>query len=240
MQPSWIITGLIWTFSLWLVVDVWRRRLSFLWMVLILMIQPYGGLVYLVYLKLATSPRLRGRLGIPASAVSQPPGTEQGVDPALLRADQLEEQRRFEDAVPLYERALERKPEDARAVHGLARCLMELGQERQGLEKYEALMGIDPRYRDYAGALEYAEALHRAGRTDDAIDLLDGLVRETGRFNHRLALAHYYAASGQKPRAQSVLSEALQDYERAPAPEQEANRRWQRRIVDKLQELAAG
>ena len=240
MQPSWIITALVWAFSFWMVSDVLRRRLSFLWVVLILMIQPYGGLVYLVYLKLATSPRLRGRFGIPASASNMPPGMEEGVDPSLLRADQLEAQRRFEEAVPLYERALERDKDDARALHGLARCLMELGREREGLEKYEALMGVDPRYRDYAGALEYAEALHRAGRTDDAIGLLDGLVRETGRFNHRLALAHYCAASGQKPRAQSVLSEALQVYERAPAPEQEANRRWQRRIVDKLQELAAG
>ncbi len=239
MQASWIITALVWAFSFWMVADVLRRRLSFLWVVLILMIQPYGGLVYLVYLKVATSPRLRGRLGIPASVSNLPPGMQEGGDPGLSRADQLEEQRRFEEAAALYQRALERSSDDPRALHGLARCLMELGQERQGLEKYEALMGIDPRYRNYSGALEYAEALHRAGRTDDAIGLLDGLVRETGRFNHRLALAHYCAASGQKPRAQSVLSEALQVYERSSAPEQEANRRWQRRIMDKLQELAA-
>lgn len=240
MQPSWIVTALVWAFSFWLVADVLRRRLSFLWVVLILMIQPWGGLIYVLYLKLATSPRLRGQLGIPASVSSPPPGMEPGADPMLARADQLEEQRRFEEAILLYQRALERDREDARALHGLARCYMELGQEREGLEKYEALMAVDPRYRNYSGALEYAEALHRVGRTEDAIGLLDGLVQETGRFNHRLALAHYCAASGQKPRAQSVLSEALQEYERAPAPEREANRRWQRRIVDKLHELAAG
>ncbi|MEY4544296.1 MAG: hypothetical protein RL685_491 [Pseudomonadota bacterium] len=240
MQSSWIITALVWAFSFWMVADVLRRRLSLLWVVPILLLQPYGGLLYLVYLKLATSPRLRGRLGIPASASHLPPGLEEGGDPALVRADQLEEQRRFEEAASLYELALQKKKGDARALHGLARCRMELGMEREGLEKYEALMAIDPHYRNYAGALEYAEALHRIRRTEDAIGLLEGLVQETGRFNHRLALAHYYAASGQKPRAQSVLNEALQLYERAPAPEQEANRRWQRRIVDKLQELTAG
>jgi tetratricopeptide (TPR) repeat protein len=237
---SWIFTALIWAFSFWMVADVLRRRLSFLWVVMILLIQPYGGLAYLVYLKLATSPRFRGVLGVPASVSNRPAAVEDSADTAALRADQLEDQRRFGEAVVLYQRALEKNQQDARALHGLARCWMELGQERNGLEKYEALMALDPRYRNYSGALEYAEALHRCGRTEDAIGLLDGLVRETGRFNHRLALAHYCAASGQKPRAQSVLNEALVLYDRAPAPEQEANRRWQRRIADKLDELAAG
>jgi tetratricopeptide (TPR) repeat protein len=238
---STIYTALVWAFSFWMVADVVRRRLNLLWIALILLIvPPYGGLLYLVYLKLATSPRFRGMLGVPASSSTLPAPGEEAANPALLRADQLEEQRRYEEAAELYERALEKEPEAARALHGLARCWTELGEERAGLEKYEALMAVDPRYRNYAGALEYAEVLHRSGRTEDAIGLLDGLVNETGRFNHRLALAHYCAASGQKPRAQSVLNEALVEYERAPAPEQEANRRWQRRILDKLTELTTG
>jgi len=236
---SWILTALIWAFSLWMVADVVRRRLSFLWVVVILLVQPYGGLAYLVYLKLATSPRLSRRFGNVQRSQPSPPVEEPG-DPVLVRADQLEDQRRFGEAAALYQRALDSQATDPRALHGLARCLMEAGQEPDGLQKYEALMAVDPRFRNYSGALEYAEALHRCGRSEDAIGMLEGLVRETGRLNHRLALAHYCEAAGQKPRAQNVLSEALIAYERSPAAEREANRRWQRRIADKLDELAAG
>ena len=236
---SWILTALIWAFSLWMVADAVRRRLSFLWVVVILLVQPYGGLAYLLYLKLATSPRLSRRFG--NVGVPQPPSpVDEPGDPVLVRADQLEDQRRFGEAAALYERALESQATDPRALHGLARCLMEVGQQREGLEKYEALMAVDPRFRNYSAALEYAEALHRCARNEDAIGMLEGLVRETGRLNHRLALAHYCEAAGQKPRAQNVLSEALVAYERSPAAEREANRRWQRRIADKLDELAAG
>jgi hypothetical protein len=123
---------------------------------------------------------------------------------------------------------------------GQASRVQELDQPNEGIEKYEALMALDPRFRNYAAALEYAEALHRAGRDADATGLLEGLVDETGRLNHRLALAHYCEASGQTARARSVLSDALAAYECSPAPEKEANRRWQRRIIEKLDELAAG
>jgi len=99
-------------------------------------------------------------------------------------------------------------------------------------------MAAEPRYRNYAAALEYAEALHRAGRDLDAADLLEGMVAETGRPNHRLALAHYCEAAGQTTRAQHVLSEALVAYASSPAHDQAVNRRWQRRISDKLHDLA--
>jgi len=146
---SWILTALIWAFSFWMVADAVRRRLSFLWVVVILLVQPYGGLAYLLYLKLATSPRLSRMFGNVQLSKPPSPVTEPG-DPALVRADQLEDQRRFGEAAALYERALESQANDPRALHGLARCLMEGGQDREGLEKYEALMAVDPRFRNYS------------------------------------------------------------------------------------------
>jgi hypothetical protein len=159
--------------------------------------------------------------------------------PTLDVADQLEEQGRFSEASHVYRRALDSAQHDARALHGLARCLIELDQTREALGTYEALMASDPRYRNYAAALEYAEALHRVGRTLDATGLLEGLVEETGRPNHRLALAHYCEAGGQTARARRVLEGALAAYASSPASEQEANRRWHRRISDKLEQLAS-
>jgi hypothetical protein len=225
-----ILTGLIWAFSFWLVADCLRRRMSAWWMLVILLVQPYGGLAYLIYLKIRERHIERRR---PLHGGASAPVL--GLDVA----DQLEEQRRFAEAALLYRRSLELDANDPRALHGLARCRMELGQPRDALESYEALMAVDPRYRNYAAALEYAETLHQDGRDLDAVGLLEGLVQETGRLNHRLALAHYCNAAGQTAHARSVLEQALEAYASSPPSAREANRRWQRRIADKLGELAA-
>lgn len=251
-----LLSGLIWAFSFWLVADALRRQSNPLWVVLILLVQPYGGLAYLVYLKWRTYRRVRAAVPARSTAsvvheevdaeneVVEPRESESesaidtDADALLDVADGLEEQRRFDEATSLYRRALEPQPSDPRSLHGLARCLIELEQTREAIEVYETLMGTEPRYRNYAAALEYAEALHRAGRDLDAADLLEGMVAETGRPNHRLALAHYCEAAGQTTRAQRVLSEALVAYASSPERDQAMNRRWQRRISDKLQELA--
>jgi len=237
-MSSLLLSVVMWAFSFWLVADCLRRRVNPVWVVLILLIQPYGGVAYLLYLKWA---QYRGRpVGAPPTRGTGDMGLPtQPEEAALDMADRLEEQQRFGEAVQIYRRALDREPNDPRALHGLARSAIELQQTHEALEAYEALMAIDPRYRNYAAALEYAEALHLAGRAADAAGLLEGLVEETGRLNHRLALAHYYEAAGQTARAKSVLSDALAAYASSPLLEQEANRRWHRRITDKLDELAA-
>lgn len=259
-----ILHGLVWAFSFWMVADCLRRRQSPLWVIAILLIQPYGAFAYVVYLKWSERRRARGglrggdlRTGDLRTADVRARGVradaEPGAYPAPLGpaprsalveplptldvADQLEEQRRFSEALQIYRRALATNEDDPRALHGLARCSIELDQTREALDAYEALMALDPRYRNYAAALEYAEALHRVGRTHDATGLLEGMVEETGRLNHRLALAHYHEASGQTERARHVLEGALEAYASSSAPEQVANRRWHRRISDKLEQL---
>lgn len=249
-----ILTGLIWAFSFWMVADCLWRRASPLWVVAILLVQPYGAIAYVTYLAFiqrraqahGASPTERGLRGAVVAA-REPGATRESPQPpayptplSLDVADQLEEQRRFAEAAPIYRRALAAAEADPRALHGLARCLSELEQPREAVEAYEALMAVDPRYRHYTAALEYAEALHRAGRTVDATGLLEGLVEETARPNHRLALAHYYEAGGEPGRARRVLEGALAAYASSPLREQHANRRWHRRIAAKLEQLASG
>ncbi len=237
-----IVTTLSYAFSFWMVADSFRRRASFWWVIVILFVKPpFGALAYLAYVKLSErSKRAFPGAGRPSTVAPPSSANDDPSSATLDIADRLEEQRRFGEAAMIYRRALETHPEDPRARHGLARCQVEFEQLDEAVESYEALMAIDPRYRDYTAALEYAEVLQRVGRGTDATGLLEGMVLETGRLNHRLALAHYCEQSGQTARARSVLSEALAAYERSPAPEQVANRRWQRRIVSKLEELAAG
>lgn len=249
-----LLTTLIWLFSFWMVADSIRRRTGFLWVLLILWYRPWGGLVYLLILKLSEAKHGKQELGgssnTPQTLASRVLGVGRlagqtgdksatpSEEPALDVADQLEYQSRYREAAAVYRKALVQKPSEPRALHGLARCLVELDEGEQALESFAALMELEPRFRDYSAALEYAEALHRCQRTGDAIGLLNGLVEETQRINHRLALAHYLVVEGHSERGCGVLREALQAYEGSSEADRIAVSHWHRRVVDMLEDLS--
>src|SRR5688572_6205201 len=94
-----ILHGLVWAFSFWMVADCLRRRQSPLWMIAILLIQPWGAFAYVVYLK--WSERRRARMAAPAAAAlraSLAPRAAGDSGATLDVADQLEEQGRFSEA----------------------------------------------------------------------------------------------------------------------------------------------
>lgn len=247
-----ILNALIWLFSFWMVADSIRRRTGFLWVILILWIQPWGGLVYLLILKLneanpgnrilghlsGASARLASGQPRGQSAGPSPGNTSTAGEPALDIADQLEAQERYREAGAIYRKALVHDQHNARALHGLARSLVELGQGEQALDTFAALMVENSKYRDYMAALEYAEALHRCQRSNDCIGLLSGLVQETERINHRLALAHYLVVDNQQERACGVLRDALKIYEGSTEAQRIEVSQWHRRIIDMLEDLS--
>ncbi len=251
-----LFDGLAWVFGFWMVADCLRRysggwRIAWIAFIILLRPFPLGAALYLVLLLITDrtakgDPALRGKpgeSGIPSGLRS--PGqllsnvtAIRGGDPALDLADQMEAQERYGEASLIYRRSLEQKGDTPRALHGLARCLAELGEAREAMDRFATLMEIEPRYRNYTAALEYAEVLHRAGHNDDAVGLMEGLAQETSRINHQVALAHYLELGGKKERARETLRRALAQYEEAPEPEQIAARQWHRRIVDKLEDLS--
>lgn len=184
-MSQWILFILIWAFSFWMVVDSIQRRKSLVWVIFILMVRPYGGLIYLVWRKVSESPRGRALLAGAAPSLASPvrrvtSAASGSNEPPLDVADQLEEQLRFNEAAAIYRQVFDQDARNARALHGLARCLVELHQAQEALQKYEALMALDPRFRNYSAALEYAEALHRSGRTQTRSICSKGWSRRRG------------------------------------------------------------
>ena len=194
--------------TLWCLYDAAKRRAPFYWYFLLVLGFPIGSVLYVAWSKL------------------------QGFDPVerqLDMADRLERERSYGEAVKLFASVLEVQPGRPRALHGHARCAVELGDVRRALDLYDRLMRVDPRYRDYTAALEYAEVLSRDGRPGDAADLMTGLVRESAKPNHRLALAHYLKQSGQPEAARSSLESFLAD--NPPEP-------WRERALELLEETS--
>jgi hypothetical protein len=110
-------------FAIWMIVDAVRRRADFVWYVVILLL-PLGALVYFLMVKVRGPASLP--LNLPFNLSSMQPTAPP--DTALERAEALEAEERYDDALGLFSTALAEAPEDLRALHGSARCWLGKGQ----------------------------------------------------------------------------------------------------------------
>jgi len=225
----------IFIFQVWMLVDSIRRRAPAYWPLLIFFFSP-AAVIYFFVIKL---PELTGRKpSQPTSLVSPSRSLEDIAEMArrtpselnkLAFADRLAELGRFPEAVGRYRDVLRQNKDSKEALHGLARALLNLGRPQEAIEELAALMELDPDFRDYSAALDYAEALWQAKQQDDAIGLLTGLVSVSKRINHRMALAHYLKERGDAVTARNELDEALKEFASSPDFVQRRDQRWAER-----------
>ncbi len=221
-------------FQVWMLIDAIRRRAPAYWPLLIFFFSP-AAVVYFFWIKL---PELSGRKPAAPGFVSAGPSLEEVSELArqtpselnkLAFADRLAELGRFPEAVGRYRDVLRLNKDSKEALHGLARVLLNLGRPLEAIEELAALMELDPEFRDYSAALDYAEALWQAKQYDDAIGLLTGLVSVSKRINHRMALAHYLKERGDAVTARSELDEALREFASSPDFVKKRDQRWAER-----------
>ncbi len=236
-----VVYLVIGAFQIWMLVDAIRRRSPFYWKLLIFLI-PLAAIFYFFLVKL---PELTGRRPAPVPTPAGP--TLEDIaelarqTPSELNklafADKLAELSRFPEAIGRYRDVLRGNSESKEALHGLARALLQLGRPLEAIEELATLMELEPEYRDYAAALDYAEALWQAGKQEDTIGLLTGLVSVTKRINHRLALAHYSKERGDSITARNELDLALREFASLPEPMRKRGQRWADRARKQLAEL---
>ena len=241
MTPQLLVAYLvIGAFQVWMLVDSIRRRSSFIWKLLIFLI-PLAAIIYFFVFKL---PELTGRR--PAASRPSGPTLEELSELArqtpselnkLTYADRLAELSRFPEAIGRYRDVLRLNRDSKEALHGLARALLSLGRPREAVEELATLMELEPEFRDYTAALDYAEALWQSGQQEDTIGLLTGLVSVTKRINHRLALAHYSKERGDSITARNELDLALSEFASLPESQRKREQRWADRARKQLAEL---
>jgi len=244
--PFNVFSILLIGFRLWMLVDAIRRRPPFYWYLVIFFV-PFGDFIYFLMVKL---PAANGGAGTraaltPAVTVAGPSLSELELrakeTPSELNklafADALATEQRPAEAVERYRDVLRQAPDSKEALHGLARSLLMLGRPLEAVDELSHLMDLDPAFRDYSAALDYAEALWQAGQHEDAIGLLTGLVGVSKRINHRMALAHYLKEQGDSATARNELDQALRDFATQPDFVQRRDRRWADRARKLLAEL---
>jgi hypothetical protein len=241
-MPLSIFSVVVGCFQVWMLVDAIRRRVPFYWYLLLLM--PIGAILYFAMIKL---PEMNGkRPAAPSAFAVRGPSIEELGELArqtpselnkLAFADALLAAQRYPEAVGRYRDVLRQSSESREALHGLARALMSMNRPLEAIEELARLMELDPAYRDYSAALDYAEALWQGGQHEDAIGLLTGLVSVSKRINHRMALAHYLKEQGDKTTARSELDQALADFASSPDFVKKRDQRWADRARKLLAEL---
>ncbi|MBN2564779.1 MAG: tetratricopeptide repeat protein, partial [Candidatus Eisenbacteria bacterium] len=93
----------------------------------------------------------------------------------LAYGDFLARRRRFSEAVAVYERAAELKPDVEGALEGLGRCYWALDDRNQALSVMERLVELQP--NNPAAKYDLALMLQRTGHPQEAIPLLDDVIR---------------------------------------------------------------
>ena len=227
-----------------MLVDAILRRAPFYWYLILLLLGPLGAFLYFVTVKLpdANGKRAAGPGAFGARAPSLEDLAEQArqvpsEQNKLIYADARASAQRFSEAVGRYRDVLRLSHDSKEALHGLARTQLSLGRPQDAIEELAHLMELDPAYRDYSAALDYAEALWQAGQHEDAIGLLTGLVSVSRRINHRMALAHYLKEQGDSATARNELDQALREFASSPDFVQRRDQRWAERARKLLAEL---
>ena len=237
-SPMHVPNSYIWIsviFTSWMLFDAIRRRAGWFWY-LVAFVAP---IIYFVIVKLPsliTGRTLPGMVGEPGTlGVQNNRPSSTLLAPNLIRADQLEEIERYDEAMPIYQEALANDPNDLRALHGMARCELGLGHPRVAVALLERVLNVDREHCNYGAALDYADALWLAGQKQDALELLEGLAQTTGRVNHRLAYAHYLATNGDLARARAEAQKVIDEHAGLSASEQLKDQRW----IERAQRMLA-
>jgi hypothetical protein len=243
MSLSLPLFGLSLLFSVLLCVHVVRTGREMYWLMIILMLQPIGGLVYFVAIlvpSLAKAPAAR-KAGEKARETLDPTRdyrtAKQAVDdsPTVYNRMRLAaaagELGKWDEAEGLYRAAAQGvHAEDTDLAYGLARSLVELGRYADARPMLERLEAENPRTPQTA--LQLARAYEGLGMTQEAdapyqyaaarLPGLEGIARQ----------AAYLARTGRKAEAQEALNEVEKRLERTNPRFQKEGRQWRQLAAD--------
>jgi hypothetical protein len=207
-------------FTIWMLVDAIERRPPYYWYIIVFM--PFGPLVYFFAIKIhdydlgwirrSLRPERKPSIEELLDRLRRSPSFANRMAYALA----LYEAGRWAEAAKSFEIILETRGDEPDALYGLAHCRLELGELEAAIAPLSKLVAKNRAYRDYAACLDLAEAYARAGHDEDALDLLEGLVRTSPRVQHGLALARRLVQAGRVEEAQAALRRGLDDYEGSP------------------------
>ena len=219
-------------FTIWMLVDCYRRGAESYWFWVILFLPVAGSWVYFFVVKVPAGDFRNLHFG---TALRRGPALDQlrylaEQTPTLTNrlnlAQRLIELRQHAEAVPFLEAVLKTEPDHGMALYSLASCYVELSRPAEAVPVLEKLLRRDDRWGNYAGWRLLIAAQDQAGDRAGALASCRELARLAPTLQNRCLLADHLLEQGQTIEARMLLEQSLRDYDFAPGHVRRRDGRW--------------
>jgi hypothetical protein len=220
-------------FTIWMLVDAYRRPAETFWLWIILLAPFVGPLAYFLVVKAGDFRGLTAwsffQRRTPLDELRYRAEHMPTLTNHLALAERLIERGEHAEAVPHLEAARQREPEHGQVLYLLAVCHRELGHPEQALPLLETVLRRDRQFSDYAAWHLLIELRAQCGDRTGALESCRELERRSPTLRHRCLLAENLMAEGQADEAWDLLEKALQEHHYMPGHIRRRNHRWARK-----------
>ncbi len=217
-------------FTLWMLVDAYRRPAEGFWFWVILFAPVLGPLAYFVAVKMGDYPALRE-----FTLFQRRPGLDElryraehtpTLSNRLALAERLVERGEHAEAVPHLEAVLGQEPGLAPALYALAVCHVGEGQPDKAIPVLGKILERERGWSNYAAWYLLIRAHEEAGEGEKGLAVCRDLARLAPTLRHQCLLAEKLLDAGQTDEARELLERSLEDHQFAPGFIRRRNRRW--------------
>ncbi len=200
-------------FMVWMCLDCIQRREHFIWIIIMIILFPVGAVAYFFMVKNRAG---EGKTGFSITPIRKEVETEETLQLKELigkhhKAYHYEklgqvyiEQKKFEQAIPEFEEAIQRDPEMLEARYGLAQSLHGMGNYAEAAVALEKLTAIDKKY-DYGNAIfGLAESYRLSGNEEKALETYREVIKS---FHFFKAYYHYARLLDKRGKKQEAIDQ---------------------------------
>lgn len=230
-------------FTIWMLVDAYRRGAEWFWYWIILLLPPFGPIAYFIVVKLPDFSALRD-----LSLFQRRPSLEElrfraEQTPTLANhlalAERLVERKEYDAAVPYLDQVLHREPDLATALYPLAVCRRAQGRLDDAVTALERILARDRAWGNYAALHMLVEVHDERDDADKALAACRDLARLAPTMQYQYLLADHLANRGETAEARALLERALEANQYAPRFVRRRNSAWTGKVKQLLRELSS-
>ncbi len=230
-------------FMIWMIVECIRKDPDRWWVIIILVFQPFGALIYF-FARWLPSNQVRP----PKFLQNLTRGNEiKRLETAAMQignahqyielANVLSEVRQFDRAGEAYATALQKESDNLQALWGASLVDMQQANYNQAKERLEKALQLDPQYKFGDVSLAYGKVLYNLELPDAAAQHLKKHIKRWRHLEALYLLATIQSESGNPQEARQQLLEMLLDINGSPKAIARKHGIWKSRASKLLRKL---
>lgn len=222
------ISGLIFLFTLWMIIDAIRKR-EWPWVIYMLIMPGLAAAWYFFYMYRGSArgfelPGAHDRRRI-KELLAQIHHIGNAIHYHQL-GDVYFQQGKYDKAEVCYRNALERDANDPDTRAHYGQCLLRLKRPAEAKPLLEGVLRENPKHDNNNTAMAYAETLIALGEIDQAQKTLEYVVGQNSYPRAKVQLAELYLANNQSAAARTQLQEVVEEDIHTPPFQRRRDRVW--------------